>query len=63
MKSLASTKLAAVSCLRDQDLLRQLLLSLEGDVVYPEKVGKEKEFDIVSKARKQGALFTFLRKV
>ena len=28
----------------DQDLIRQLLLSFDGRVVYPEKVNKEKEF-------------------
>lgn len=46
----------------DQDLARQLLLSFEGTVVYPEKVSKEKEFDEVTSARKQGALFSFYRK-
>lgn len=46
----------------DQDLLRQLLLSFDGKVIYPEKVDKEKEFDEVTAARKQGALFSFYRK-
>lgn len=46
----------------DQDLIRQLLLSFEGKVVYPENVNKEKEFDEVSTVRKQGALFSFYRK-
>lgn len=46
----------------DQDLLRQLLLSFEGTVVYPEKINKDKEFDEVSRLRKQGALFSFYRK-
>lgn len=46
----------------DQDLIRQLLLSFEGNVVYPENINKEKEFDVVSTARKQGALFSFYRK-
>ncbi len=46
----------------DQDLVRQLLLSLDGTVIYPEKINKEKEFDEVSTARKQGALFSFYRK-
>ena len=46
----------------DQDLIRQLLLSFEGNVIYPENVNKEKEFDEVSTARKQGALFSFYRK-
>lgn len=46
----------------DQDLVKQLLLSLDGTVIYPEKINKEKEFDEVSTARKQGALFSFYRK-
>lgn len=46
----------------EQDLVRQLLLSFEGRVVYPEKISKEKEFDEVTKARKQGALFSFYKK-
>lgn len=46
----------------DQDLAMQLLLSFEGKVIYPEKISKEKEFDKVSAARKQGALFNFYRK-
>lgn len=46
----------------DQDLVRQLLLSFDGKVVYPEKADKEKEFDEVTTARKQGALFSFYRK-
>ncbi len=46
----------------DQDLVRQLLLSFEGKVIYPERINKEKEFDAVSAARQQGALFSFYRK-
>lgn len=46
----------------DQDLVRQLLLSFEGTVVYPEKINKDKEFDEVATARKQGALFSFYKK-
>jgi hypothetical protein len=46
----------------DQDLVRQLLLSFDGKVIYPEKVIKEKEFDVITNARKQGALFSFYRK-
>ena len=46
----------------DYDLVRQLLLSFDGKVVYPKDVNKEKEFDEVSKAREQGALFSFYRK-
>lgn len=46
----------------DQDLVRQLLLSFDGKVIYPEKIDKEKEFDKVSTSRKQSALFNFYRK-
>lgn len=46
----------------DLDLVRQLLLSFDGKVIYPEKIDKEKEFDEVASARKQGALFSFYRK-
>jgi len=46
----------------DYDLVRQLLLSFDGKVIYPKDVNKEKEFDEVSKAREQGARFSFYRK-
>jgi hypothetical protein len=46
----------------DQDLVRQLLLSFDGRVIYPEMVNKEKEFDVITAARKQGALFSFYSK-
>lgn len=46
----------------DQDLIRQLLLSFDGKVIYPEKVDKEKEFDKVTTTRKQSALFSFYKK-
>lgn len=46
----------------DQELARQLLLSFDGSVVYPEKVNKEREFDEVSKTRKQSARFSFYQK-
>jgi hypothetical protein len=46
----------------DQDLIRQLLLSFDGKVIYPEMVDKEKEFDEVATTRKQSALFSFYRK-
>jgi len=46
----------------DQDLIRQLLLSFDGRVIYPELVNKEKEFDVVATTRKQSALFSFYRK-
>jgi len=46
----------------DYELVRQLLLSFEGKVIYPETANKEKEFDKVSKARKQSARFSFYKK-
>lgn len=46
----------------DQELVQQLLLSFDGVVVYPKNINKEKEFDEVSKTRRQGALFSFYRK-
>lgn len=46
----------------DQELVRQLLLSFDGDVIYPEKVNKEREFDEVSKTRRQSARFSFYQK-
>ena len=46
----------------DQELIQQLLLSFDGKVIYPQNVNKEREFDEVTKTRKQGALFSFYRK-
>lgn len=46
----------------DQELVRQLLLSFDGNVVYPENINKEREFDQVAKSRRQGALFSFYKK-
>lgn len=46
----------------DYDLVRQLLLSFDGKVIYPKEVNKEKEFDEVTKAREQGERFTFYKK-
>lgn len=46
----------------DQELVRQLLLSFDGKVIYPEKIDKEKEFDEIAAARKQGALFSLYKK-
>ncbi len=46
----------------DQELVRQLLLSFDGNVIYPEKINKEREFDQVAKNRKQGARFNFYNK-
>lgn len=46
----------------DYDLVRQLLLSFDGKVIYPKDVNKEKEFDEVSRAREQGSRFSFYKK-
>lgn len=46
----------------EQDLVRQLLLSFDGKVIFPSSVFKDIEFDKVTKARKQGALFSLYRK-
>jgi hypothetical protein len=46
----------------DQELIRQLLLSFKGKIIYPENLDQEKEFDEVSKVRKQGRLFSFYKK-
>lgn len=46
----------------DYDLVRQLLLSFDGKIIYPKDVDKEKEFDEVSKARVQGVRFSFYKK-
>lgn len=46
----------------EYDLIRQLLLSFEGKVIFPKVADKEKEFDEVSKAREQGARFSFYKK-
>ena len=46
----------------DYDLVRQLLLSFDGKVIYPKDVNKEKEFDEVSKARELGARFSLYKK-
>ena len=46
----------------DYDLVRQLLLSFEGNVVYPKDVKQDAEFDEVTKARRQGQLFSFYKK-
>lgn len=46
----------------DYDLVRQLLLSFQGNVIYPKNVKQEAEFDEVAKARRQGRLFSFYKK-
>ncbi len=46
----------------DLELVKQLLLSLEGKIIYPKKTNKEKDFDEVAKARTQSQRFSFYRK-
>lgn len=46
----------------DQELARQLLLSFDGQIIFPSKLDKAKEFDVVAKTRKQSARFSFYRK-
>ena len=46
----------------DYELVRQLLLSFDGKIVYPENIDKEKEFDKVSEIRNQSSLFSFYKK-
>ncbi len=46
----------------DYKLVKQLLLAFEGKVIYPEDVSKEKEFNKITKVRKQGERFSFYRK-
>lgn len=46
----------------DYDLVRQLLLSFEGTVLFPRDINREREFEEVSKARTQGARFSFYKK-
>ncbi len=46
----------------DYELVKQLLLSFDGTVIYPQNVSKEKEFDKVSKVREQSGLFSFYKK-
>lgn len=46
----------------DQELIRQLLLSFKGRIIYPENIDQEKEFDEVTKVRSQGRLFNFYKK-
>lgn len=46
----------------DMDLVKQLLLSFDGKVIYPAETNKEKDFEKITKIRKQGALFSFYKK-
>jgi hypothetical protein len=46
----------------DYELVKQLLLSFDGNIIYPENIDKEKEFDNVSEVRTQSSLFSFYKK-
>ena len=46
----------------DKEMVKQLLLCFESRVIYPENVNQEKEFEEISKNRKQGELFSFYKK-
>lgn len=46
----------------DVGLIQQLLLSFEGQVIYPEEINKDKDFKEITKVRKQGTLFSFYKK-
>ena len=46
----------------DEELVQQLLLSFDGNIIYPGAVDKDKEFDEVTESRKQSALFNFYEK-
>lgn len=38
------------------------MLSFDGNIVYPENINKEKEFDKISEVRTQSGLFSFYKK-
>ena len=46
----------------DMELVKQLLLAFDGNVIFPQIAEKEKEFEKVSKVRKQGEKFSFYKK-
>jgi hypothetical protein len=46
----------------DYELVKQLLLSFDGKIIYPENIDKEEEFDKVSEVRTQSGLFSFYKK-
>lgn len=46
----------------DQELIRQLLLSFKGKIIFPENIDQEKEFDEITEVRKQSRLFNFYKK-
>jgi len=49
----------------DQELIKQLLLSLEGDIIFPKELSlkqKGDEFEKITKIRRQGEKFNFFNK-
>ena len=46
----------------DLELVKQLLLSFEGKVIYPKETNKGKDFEEIAKARTQSQRFSFYRK-
>ncbi|MDR1008760.1 MAG: GIY-YIG nuclease family protein [Rickettsiales bacterium] len=54
----ASSELFAL----DTDLVKQLLLSFDGKVIFPVATNKEKDFEEITKIRQQGAQFSFYKK-
>ncbi|MGI6373733.1 MAG: hypothetical protein ACOX0C_00030 [Patescibacteria group bacterium] len=58
MQRIANSELFAI----DVELVKQLLLSFEGRVIFPKNVNKEKDFSMISKSREQGKLFSFYKK-
>jgi len=46
----------------DYELVKRLLLSFEGKIIFPKNINKEKEFDNLSKNKKQSQLFSFYKK-
>lgn len=46
----------------DEVTVRQLLLSLAGEVIFPASIEKDKEFDEVATIQKQSARFNFYQK-
>jgi len=46
----------------DYELVRQLLLSFDGTIIFPRNIDKKKEFNEVAEVRKQGERFSFYKK-
>ena len=46
----------------DIELVKQLLLSFEGKIIFPAKSDKEKDFEEITKIRTQGERFSFYKK-